>query len=101
MKSGSLLYVPLVVLHRGATPQEITLKVSAPEGWKVTSGEGRLLLPAERQTALRLEIQTPELSFDALKNAQPQAVSVKLVVDGKESGLVQLNVLLGHAGLPQ
>jgi LmbE family N-acetylglucosaminyl deacetylase len=101
VKSGSLLYVPLVVLHQGRTPQEITLKVNAPEGWKVTSGEGRLLLPPERQTALRVEIQTPELSINALKNAQPQAVSVKLIVDGKESGMVQLNVLLGHAGLPQ
>jgi LmbE family N-acetylglucosaminyl deacetylase len=101
VKSGSLLYVPLVVLHKGKTPEEVTLKVSAPEGWKVTSGEGRLLLPGEPETALRVEIQTPELSADALKTAQPQIVSVKLIVDGKESGLVQLNVLLGHSGLPQ
>jgi hypothetical protein len=63
VKSGSLVYIPLVVLHKGGTPQEITLKVSAPEDWKVTSGEGRLLLPAERQTALRVEIQTPELPW--------------------------------------
>jgi len=101
VKSGSLLYVPLVVLHKGGIPLSITIKVAAPEGWKVTSGEGRLLLPAEHQTALRVEIQTPELSADALKTAQPQNVSVQLIVDGKQIGLVQLNVLLGKSGLPQ
>lgn len=101
VKSGSLLYLPLVVLHQGRTPEEITLKVNAPEGWRVTTGEGRLVLPVEPETALRVEIQTPELSMDALKNAQPQMVSVKLIVAGKESGSVQLNVLLSHGGLPQ
>ncbi|HLK03338.1 MAG TPA: PIG-L family deacetylase [Candidatus Acidoferrum sp.] len=101
VKSGSLLYVPLVVLHGGKTPEEVTLKVTAPDGWKVISGEGRLLLPAERQTALRVEIQTPELSVEALKNVKPQTVSVRLVVAGKDAGLVDLNVLLGHSGLPQ
>lgn len=101
VKSGSLLYVPLVVLHKGGTPAQIALKVVAPEGWKVTSGEGRLLLPAERQTSLRVEIQTPELSTETLKSAKPQDVAVQLLVDGKEAGTVHLNVLLRSSALPQ
>lgn len=101
VKSGSLLYVPLVVLHKGGISASVTLKVAVPEGWKVTSGEGHLLLPAEHQTALRVEIQTPELSAEALKSAKPQSVVVQLLVEGKQSGEVKLNVLLGSSGLPQ
>ena len=101
VKSGSLLIIPIEVLHADAVSQEIALKVKAPDGWKVMSGDGKLWLPAERQTAWHVEIQTPELSTDALKTAQPQNVAVELIMDGKQLGLVQLNVLLGRSGLPQ
>lgn len=101
IKTGSLLYVPLVVLHTEGMPAKITLRVAAPEGWKVTSGDGALALPAESQTGLRLEIQTPELSAEALKGAKPQSVVVQLLVEGKQAAEVKLNVLLGSSGLPQ
>src|SRR6266403_1612767 len=101
VKSGSLLVVPVEVSHGLGVSQEITLQVKTPDGWKVTSGDGKLALPPERQTALRVEIQTSELSPDALKTAHPLNVAVELIIDGKRSGLVQMNVLLGRSGLPQ
>lgn len=101
IKAGSLLTVPVEIVHDPVSPLEISLKVNVPDGWKVTSGQGRLLLPAERQTALLVEIQTPELSAEALKSATPQNVVVELNVGDQRIGLVQLNVLLGRSGLPQ
>jgi len=101
IKNGALLTIPLVVVHNGGVPAEVSLKANVPEGWKVTSGEGPLALPAERQTALRIEVQTPELSAEALKNAKPQDIAVQLFVGGKQAGTVHLNVLLRASALPQ
>jgi LmbE family N-acetylglucosaminyl deacetylase len=101
IKAGSMLSIPLVVVHKGGVAAEISLKATVPEGWKVISGEGLLGLPAERQTALRVDLQTPELSFDALKNAKPQDVVVQLLVNGRPAGTVHLNVVLRASGLPQ
>jgi LmbE family N-acetylglucosaminyl deacetylase len=101
IKSGSMLGIPLVVIHTGGGGAEISLKAIVPDGWKVTGGDGPLALPAERRTALRVDVQTPELSADALKNAKPQDIVVQLLVNGKLSGAVHLNVLLRASGLPQ
>jgi hypothetical protein len=101
IKAGSMLSIPLVVIHKEGVAAEISLKANVPEGWKVTSGEGLLALPAERQTALRVEVQTPELSADTLKNAKAQDIVVQLLVDGKPAGAVHLSVLLRASGLPQ
>ena len=101
VKSGSPLYIPLVVTHKAGTSAEVSLKTNVPDGWKVTSGEGQLILPAESQTALRIEVQTPELSAEALKAAKPQEIVVQLSVSGNPAGEVRLNVLLRNTGLPQ
>jgi hypothetical protein len=101
VKAGSLLSIPLLVIHDSSVPVEISLKAKLPDGWKVTSGEGRLMVPAVGQAPLRIEVQTPELSTDALKSAKPQEVSVQLLVQGKPAGAVHLNVLLQANALPQ
>jgi hypothetical protein len=101
IKTGTVLAIPLVVTHPKTDAFTIKIHVDAPDGWKVTGGEGTFALPAEDRTDLRVEVQTPELSAEALKAAQPQSVSVQLIVDEKQVGLVQLNVLLGKSGLPQ
>jgi LmbE family N-acetylglucosaminyl deacetylase len=101
VKSGSLLYIPLVVTHKADTSAEISLNVKVPDGWKVTSGAGQIKLPAEGRTELRVEIQTPELSAEALKTAKLEEIVVELSSGGKSAGEVRLNVILRHSALPQ
>jgi hypothetical protein len=101
VKAGSAIYVPLVVEHGDTKAMRVTLHVTAPEGWKVTSGAGAVELPAEASTALRVELQTPELSNEALKSQKPEEVSVGGEVNGKPIGEVRLRVLLRSSGLPQ
>jgi LmbE family N-acetylglucosaminyl deacetylase len=101
VKSGSLVGIPLVVTRQANAPVEIALKISAPEGWKVTTGEGAIALPAERESALRVEVQAPELAGDPLKAAKPEKIVVQLMVAGKPANSVSLAVLLRPSGLPQ
>jgi len=98
VKSGLILSVPVVIAPDSAG--EVNLTVRAPSGWKVTNGAGRLRLPKENKTALNVEIATPEMSKEELKNAQPVEVVVGLSGNGTVSE-VRLRVLLKASALPQ
>jgi LmbE family N-acetylglucosaminyl deacetylase len=99
VRAGSTLNVPLVVTHASEN-EEVNVTVSAPTGWKVTNGAGRLRLPRENKTALNVEIATPEMSKGELKTAQPVEVLVSLSGSGTVSE-VRLRVLLKASALPQ
>lgn len=101
IRAGTTLSVPLVLLHDETKSSPIELKVSAPESWKVTSGAGKWLLPAESSTDLRVEIETPALGPEALKAIQPQEITVTAYDNGKALGEVKLRVQLVSGGLPQ
>jgi LmbE family N-acetylglucosaminyl deacetylase len=101
LKTGIVLAIPVVILHDGSKTLPVTLTVKAPEGWKVTSGTGNALLPAESSTAILVLIQTPALSADELKKAAPQEVQLNAEADGKPAGDVHLRVVLRAGGLPQ
>ena len=99
VKAGSVLTVPLVVTHGPNAAVEIT--VTVPTGWKVLNGAGRLQLPAEKQTALNMDIVTPELSKAELKGAQPTEIVVTVAADGVSPSRVRLRVQLKASALPQ
>jgi len=102
VKSGSTLMVPLMIYH--ADPNEtlkVNLKIEAPGGWKVVSGQGEFGLPAESSIALRVEIETPALTAEELKKAVPQEVTVHCEASGQSIGDVKLRVLLRANALPQ
>jgi LmbE family N-acetylglucosaminyl deacetylase len=102
VKAGTMLGFPLVVKHDPSKPLEVNVLVSVvPDGWKVTAGGGKFVLPNEASTALRVDIQTPERSGAELRNSQPQDVQVKVEVDGQLIGDVNLRVLLESSALPQ
>jgi LmbE family N-acetylglucosaminyl deacetylase len=101
VKAGSTLSIPLLLTHDAGRSMEVSISVSAPEGWKAVSGTGRYRLPGEANTSLRLELQTPERSEAELKKAQPQDVHVKVETAGKSIGEVVLRVELRPSALPQ
>ena len=99
VKSGLPVGIPLLVTHDSAVSTKLVIKTNAPDGWKITSGDGQLALPAERQTALRVEVQTPELSADDVKKSKPQEIVVSAEMNGKSIGEVRLRVLLKSSAL--
>jgi len=101
VKSGTALNVPLTIYHDEKKTQEIEIKVEAPAGWKIVSGSGKFLLPAEANTNLRVEIETPTLSQDELKKATRQPVKVRVQGDGMAEQELRIDVLLRPNGIPE
>lgn len=98
VKAGLTVIVPVVITHNPDETVEVTVR--APNGWRVTSGAGRLALPAERQTAINVEIATPESSKEELKKSQPAEI-VLTVGNGSVGNQVRLRALLKVSALPQ
>jgi LmbE family N-acetylglucosaminyl deacetylase len=101
IKSGSTVSVPVTVFHDPSKSLELTVSAKAPEGWKIKSGAGKLSLPAESITNFRVDIDTPTLTSDDLKNSKLHDVMVEVQADGKTIGELTLRVKLGATGLPQ
>jgi LmbE family N-acetylglucosaminyl deacetylase len=99
VKSGSMLSVPLMVGEEKTRP-EVTISADVPQGWKVISGTGRFLLPAEANANFRVDIQTPTLSEEELKKATPLPVKIKVRTD-QFGGEFEIRVLLKASALPQ
>jgi len=101
IKSGTSVYVPLTIRHRPSEAIEVNIQVEAPAGWKVTSGQGDFVLPAESSAEMRVELDTPHLSVQEVKKAEPQLITVRAEAGGKSIGDVHLRVLLRQSALPQ
>jgi LmbE family N-acetylglucosaminyl deacetylase len=101
VKAGTTLVVPIVVLHDPAETLPVSFSVKTPEGWKITQGEGRFLLPAEASTSLLVLVETPALSAEQLNKEVVQEVTIHAESEGKSVGEVRLGVLLKASGLPQ
>jgi LmbE family N-acetylglucosaminyl deacetylase len=100
VKAGSTLSVLIVITRSAETSDEVNVKVSAPTGWKVLNGAGRLRLPAESKTALNVEIATTEMSKEQLKSAAPVEIVIGVGSEGTSSE-VRLKVLLKASALAQ
>ncbi len=101
IKPGTSVYVPVNIHHADAAASTLSLKVEAPAGWKVTSGQGDFRLPAEPSTALRVEVETPLMTPEELKHAQPQEIIVHAERNGASIGDVKLRVQLQASALPE
>jgi LmbE family N-acetylglucosaminyl deacetylase len=99
--AGAQVYVPLTIAHGGSKALKVQLKVETPKGWKVTSGEGEIALPAEATSEMRVEVETPALTAGELKANGLQEIIVHTLVDGVSAGDIKLRVLLRSHGLPQ
>jgi LmbE family N-acetylglucosaminyl deacetylase len=99
--AGAQVYVPLLIRHGDNKALKLQTKVDAPKGWKVTSGEGEIALPAEASTELRVEVQTPALAESELKANPPQEIIVHALVNGVSAGVIKLRVQLRSHALPQ
>jgi LmbE family N-acetylglucosaminyl deacetylase len=99
--AGAQVYVPLTIAHASNKALKLQVKVEAPKGWKVTSGEGEIALPAEASSEMRVEVETPPLTASELKANGPQEIIVHALVDGATAGDIKLRVQLRSHSLPQ
>jgi LmbE family N-acetylglucosaminyl deacetylase len=100
IKNGSTLGVPLTI-HHDRKELEINVSVTAPNGWKVTSGTGKLKLPAEKRTNLRVELEAPTLAEAELKAAKTETIRVQVEEAGHAAQTVELKISLRGSALPQ
>ena len=100
IKSGSPVDVPITI-HHGAKELEIAVIAVVPNGWKVLGGTGKLKLPAEERTNLRVEIETPKLAEADLKTAKIETVRVQVETAGDATQTMELKVALRGNALPQ
>jgi hypothetical protein len=101
IKAHTAMYVPIIVHQAHSAPLSLSIKVEAPSGWKVTSGQGNFTLPAEPSTAMQVEVETPLMSPEELKAAKPQEIIVHAEKNGASIGEVKLRVQLQGSALPQ
>jgi LmbE family N-acetylglucosaminyl deacetylase len=96
VKAGSVVQIPFSLAHDPARAAEFALNVTAPAGWRVLNGAGRIKLPKEENTALQVEVQTPDAPANKLEQ-----VLVSVEQDGKVLGTIRLLVMAKASGLPQ
>jgi LmbE family N-acetylglucosaminyl deacetylase len=101
VKAGTVVAVPLIITRRAGSSREITLKVIAPNGWKITSGAGKFLLPDEETIYLRVELQSPDVAEKELKSRQPDPIVVVAQAGEQSIGEASLKVTLRSGALPQ
>jgi LmbE family N-acetylglucosaminyl deacetylase len=101
VKDGNVVGIPLVITRKPGAAREITVKVTAPSGWKVLSGEGKFLLADVEMNYLRVELQSPQIADNELKGRQPDSIVVSGTVGDKSIGQAELRVLLRSSALPQ
>jgi LmbE family N-acetylglucosaminyl deacetylase len=101
VKDGSIVGIPLVITRKPGVAREITVKVTAPNGWKVISGEGKFLLPDVEMNYLRVELQSPQIADNELKGRQPDPIVVSGTAGDKPIGQAELRLLLRSSALPQ
>jgi LmbE family N-acetylglucosaminyl deacetylase len=101
VKDGSVVGIPVVISRKVGAAREILVKVNAPSGWKVLNGAGKFILPDEEISYLRVELQSPEISEQALSGRQPDLIVVSGTAGDKPIGQAELRVLLRSSALPQ
>jgi LmbE family N-acetylglucosaminyl deacetylase len=101
VKDGSVVGIPLVITRKPGAALEVTVKVTAPTGWKVIGGEGKFTLPDTEMNYLRVELQSPQVGENELKGRQPDSIVVSGTAGDKSIGQAELRVLLRHSALPQ
>jgi LmbE family N-acetylglucosaminyl deacetylase len=101
VKDGSIVGIPLVITRKPGVAREITVKVTAPSGWKVIIGEGKFLLPDVEMNYLRVELQAPQIADNELKGRQPDPIVVSGTAGDKSIGQAELRVFLRSSALPQ
>ena len=101
VKSGSVVAIPIHILRDAQESLAVTLSASSPSGWNVVNGLGSFEAASGTIALLRVEVQTPDLTKEQLKEAKPQMIVVHVSENGMPVGDVKLKVQLVSGGVAQ
>jgi len=102
VKAGTVVTVPIHILRaRQLAAAVFNVIADTPPGWKATNGTGLIEVGEGAVALCRVEVQTPEMTKDQLKEAKAETIVVH-ISQGKELiGDVKLKVQLVSGGVPQ
>jgi hypothetical protein len=94
--SGTSLQIPLSLRNNSATAKELTLSLSAPEGWVTLSGNGSYTLRAGEQLPVLVTLDSPKTV-----EGKVDEIVCRAQADGQTIGTIKLHVRRRSGGLPQ
>jgi LmbE family N-acetylglucosaminyl deacetylase len=94
--SGATLQIPLLLLNNTATPKEVTLSLTAPEGWVTQSGVQSYTVRAGDQLPVLVMLDSPKTAEGKVEELVCRAQS-----DGQTVSTIKLHVRRRSGGLPQ
>jgi LmbE family N-acetylglucosaminyl deacetylase len=94
--SGATLQIPLLLGNRSATAKELTVSLTAPEGWATQSGTGSYTLRVGEQLPVRVMLDSPKTG-----EGKVDEVVCRVQADGQTISEIKLRVRRRSGGLPQ
>jgi hypothetical protein len=88
---GGALYAPLLIHNDTDAQAQVSLFVTLPQGWRVTSGEGRYTVAAHDTYPVQTLAVAPNATGEA-----PQEVTWEAEINGKKIGAIKLNVYVSR-----
>jgi len=94
--SGATLEIPFLLLNNNTTPKEITLSLTAPDGWTTQGGVGNYSLQAGAQVPVLVTVDSPKTAEGKVEEIVCRAQS-----DGQTISTTKFHVRRRSGGLPQ
>jgi LmbE family N-acetylglucosaminyl deacetylase len=94
--SGATLQIPLLLRNNTTESKEITLLLTAPEGWVTQSGIGSYTLRAGDQLPVLVTLDSPKTADKAIDE-----IVCRAQADGQTISTIKLHVRRRSGGLPQ
>jgi LmbE family N-acetylglucosaminyl deacetylase len=94
--AGTPLQIPLLLRNNTTTSKQLTLSLTAPQGWATQSGIGSYTLPAREQLPLQVTLDSPKTAEKAIDEIVCRAEG-----DGQTISTITLHVRRRSGGLPQ
>ncbi|HYL64500.1 MAG TPA: PIG-L family deacetylase [Candidatus Methylomirabilis sp.] len=101
LQAGTDLVISLWVRNDTDATREVSLAVTAPPGWTVQSGAGKISVSPYQNGATRIEVALPLLPEKAPTKPELQEVAVHAESNGQPIGDVKLRVELRKRALPE
>jgi LmbE family N-acetylglucosaminyl deacetylase len=94
--SGATLQIPLLLHNNTTTSKELTLSLTAPEGWATQSGIASYTLRAGDQLPVLVTLDSPKTAEKAVDE-----IVCRAQADGQTISTIKLHVRRRSGGLPQ
>jgi LmbE family N-acetylglucosaminyl deacetylase len=93
---GATLQMPLLLRNDTAASKEVTLSITAPEGWATKDGAGTYTVRAGDQLPVLFTLDSPKNG-----ESKENEIVCHAQADGQTVGTLKLHVQLRSGGLPQ